>query len=88
VVAESFCSNLLNPKLLLLGQVMTAWLAPIFDEQLVVWMEPARAHDPEQTLREWETGLKFGAVTRDEYRQQVLGLAPLPGGSGPCCRPA
>jgi hypothetical protein len=83
VVAESFCSNLLNPKLLLLGQMMTAWLAPIFDEQLVVWM-----HDPEQTMCEWDTALKYGTVTRDEYRQQVLGLAPLPGGSGPCCRPA
>ena len=48
---------------------MTAWLTLAFrNERLVVWIESCRANDPEQTLKEWELGLRFGAVTQNEYR--------------------
>lgn len=81
VVAEdSFCTNAVNPLLELMGQVMTAWLSPAFGaEKLVVWIEPCRANDPEQTLKEWELGLRFGAVTQNEYRTHVLNLPEADG---------
>jgi phage portal protein BeeE len=81
VVAEdSFCTNAVNPLMELMSQVMTAWLSLAFrSEKLVVWVEPCRANDPEQTLKEWELGLKFGAVTQNEYRSHVLNLPEVTG---------
>lgn len=82
VAEESFCSNVINPLATLLSQVLTRRVAPLFaqnKEKLVIWIEPARAHDPDMKLREWELGLKTNAVGRNEYRTAVMGLPPKPG---------
>ena len=58
VAEESFCENTLNPIIELMSQVLTGWIGPRFagpNEKLIVWLEPARLHDPEQTLKEWDT---------------------------------
>lgn len=83
VVAEqSFLQNVINPCLELMSQVLTRWVVPIFapGENLVAWFEPARPNDPEMTIKEWELGLRYGTVTRNEYRQRVLSLPAEPGG--------
>ncbi len=43
------------------------------------WIEPAQPHDAENTLKQWDLGLRMGASTRNEYRVRVLNLQPLPG---------
>lgn len=77
-----FVSSTINPILENMSQVLTAWLPPLFSpgENLVVWIEPAVAHDAEQALREYQAGLAAGAVTVNEYRARILGLPPIPGG--------
>jgi phage portal protein BeeE len=75
VAEETFCQNVINPLAELFSQTVTGWLGQAESgKSLVFWLEPARAHDPEQTLREWELGLRFGAVELNEYRVRVLNL--------------
>jgi len=78
---ESLCTNVLNPLAELISQVLSKWMVPAFgDKELVVWMEPCRAHDSEITLKEWELGSARGFVTPNEYRTRVLGLPAIAGG--------
>ncbi len=82
VAEEILIANKINPLIELISGCMTEWLGPMFAsprEKLVVWIEPACAHDPELTLKRWDLGLKMGATSRNEYRVQVLNLQPLPG---------
>jgi phage portal protein BeeE len=78
VVAEqSFCSNVINPLLDLLGQVFTAKVAPVVDpsgERLVCWFEPAVASDPEMLLKRWQVGVQAGVVMANEVRVHLLNL--------------
>jgi phage portal protein BeeE len=69
-VAElHFCANTLNPKIVLISQCLTEWLAPMFGEGLTVWIEPCVPHDAEMSHR-WATLLvKASAVTGDELRR-------------------
>ncbi len=87
VVAEqSFCSNVINPLLDLLGQVFTSRIAPAFatgDERLVVWFEPAEARDEELRARRWQAALKGGIVTGNEYRVHLLNLPERSEFAGP-----
>ena len=75
-----FCLNCVNPLMTLVSEVLTAKVAPKFGENLIVWLDPARARDEELTLQTWETGLRWAMVTRDEFRSHVLALPPMPGG--------
>jgi HK97 family phage portal protein len=82
VAEEILIANKINPLIELISGCMTEWLGPMFAgprEKLVIWIEPAVAHDPELNLKRWDLGLKMGAATRNEYRVQVLNLKPLPG---------
>lgn len=81
VVEDIFCVNVLNPIALMMGQVLTAWIPKAFgDEGLVCCVEPARANDPDLTLKEWQVGLASATVTQNEYRVNVLGLPSVAGG--------
>jgi len=78
VAEKSFCSNVINPLMMLMSQVLTRWAAPLFaapDERLRIWFEEASADDREMRLREWQIGLAHGAVDAEEYRRNVLNLA-------------
>jgi HK97 family phage portal protein len=82
VAEEIFVYNKVNPLIELISGVMTQWLAPMFAgprERLVVWIEPAQPHDAENTLKQWDLGLRTGSATRNEYRTRVLNLQPLDG---------
>jgi HK97 family phage portal protein len=82
VAEESFCSNVCNPLITLLNQVLNGWVAPLFaaeGEELTIEIEPCRARDPEQTLKEWSVAATRGWVTGNEWRANILGLQPLDG---------
>ncbi|MBL8826577.1 MAG: phage portal protein [Planctomycetaceae bacterium] len=82
VAEENFCSNAINPLLEMMSQVMTAWVGSAYAsdrEKLVVWIECCKPHDAEQSLKEWEVGLKLGAATPNEYRVTVLNLPAIAG---------
>lgn len=99
VVAEqSFATNVCNPLIEIIGQTVTKWVCPLFargNERLVCWIEPVRANDPEQTLKEMTVAATRGWITGNEYRRVILGLPELPGlddiappPSPPAVRPA
>lgn len=83
-VAESnFCANVINPILILLGEVLTAWVGPRFaspGEKLTVWFDPARAKDDEISLRAWSLAAQRGFVTANEFRRNVLNIGDIEGG--------
>jgi hypothetical protein len=77
VADEIFVGNKVNPLCELISQAMTEWLGPMFAgkrERLVVWIAPAVAHDPELTLKRWESAARLGYVTGNEYRRYILNL--------------
>ena len=83
VADEIFCAAKINPLIELLSQSMTAWLGPMFAkprEKLVVWIDPAIAHDPELDLKRWELAGQMGWVSGNEYRRRVLNLKDVDGG--------
>lgn len=80
-VADSlFLENVINPLAGLIGQVMTAWIGRYFSvpgEELVLWLEEAKAQDRQQASREWKIGIDGTCVTKDEVRGHLLRLPPL-----------
>lgn len=84
---ESFCSNVCNPIIMLMNQVLNGWVVPLFQdefgaesEQLRIEIEPCRARDPEQEAKDWSIAATKGYVTPNEYRTQRLGLPVIDGG--------
>ena len=77
-----FVYQTVNPKIELLSRVLNIGVLPRFDTSgdYVLYIEPARPHDIEMELREWEDGLKYACVTVNEFRTAVLRLPCLPGG--------
>lgn len=76
---ETLCENVLNPLIELMSERLDASVAPRFGNGLTCWIEPSRAHDKELEIKEWENALKWGMVSRNEYRARLLGLEPAPG---------
>jgi phage portal protein BeeE len=86
VAEEIFVYNKVNPLIELISGALTQWFAPMFAgprERLVCWIEAAQPHDAENTLKQWDLGLRFGAATRNEYRRNVLNLQDMDGGDVP-----
>ena len=76
VAEEVFVSGAVNPLLEMIGQAMSRWVCPRFarpTERLVCWIDPAKAHDAELSLKQWEAGLRSGAVGKGEYRTRSEG---------------
>jgi hypothetical protein len=69
-----------NPRLTLLGQVMTETIARDFDPSLVVYWLDVTPKDRQQTLAEYQAAQGALAVTRNEWRQNVLDLEPFEAG--------
>ncbi len=85
VADENFLSNVVNPLLSLVNGVINKTVLPLFrrgKEQIVAWIEDGTATDPAERRADWELGYRMRATTRDEFRADVLGLPPLPDGSG------
>ena len=83
VAAESHFCNSLNPKIELLSQAFTEWLAPMFSapgERLVVWVDRCVARDDELRIKKWEIAARHSLITENEYRAELLGLDDIEGG--------
>lgn len=77
VVAESqFLSSAVNPLADAFSETATRWMGPWWDrpERLELWIAPGEPIDDELELSQWSTALSANAVSRDEYRAQILGL--------------
>lgn len=68
-----FCDVVINPKLELLGRVMTIYVVPQFsdDESLVLFFEPAVPSDPSAKTAMIERAFQTGGATRAEYRRHL-----------------
>lgn len=80
VAEKSFIDNTVAPLISLISQAFTRWLTPAFGgaEGITCFIEMPEVHDPQARLQELQLGLSSGAMLRNEYRQAVLGLPPLP----------
>jgi phage portal protein BeeE len=80
---DIYCSNCINPKLELVSQILTAFVAPRLasgSERLVLYYEPAHAYDPDLELTRWKFLAGLAAADNNEIRTS-LGLPPRPGGN-------
>jgi HK97 family phage portal protein len=84
VADEIFVGNKINPLIELISGCMTEWLGPMFAssprDKLVIWIEPACAHDPELLLKRWDLASKMGFVTKNEFRTHLLNIPAVDGG--------
>lgn len=79
---DHFCSSCINPKLELISQILTAFVAPRFaapGERLLLYYEPAHSYDPGLEIQRQQMLLGCGGLEINELRQQI-GLQPKPGG--------
>jgi len=76
------CSIVFNPIIDAISTAMTEWVGPAFVDpaRLYAWLEPCEPTDSDLELKQWSTALAKGVVTSDEYRANILGLAPKEGG--------
>jgi len=76
-VAETlFTTNVVNPLLTMVGQVLTQW-ARKHEEGTVIWLDMARANDEELNLREWDKAMVHRVATKNEFRVHILGLPEI-----------
>lgn len=68
----AFAQNTVNPILTSLGQHLTIQLARDFDRRIVIEFDPVTIADTEAIRKDWEFGMKSGAVTPNEVRQEFL----------------
>jgi phage portal protein BeeE len=83
VAEDNFISNVVNPLLEMIGEVITVWigrnetLAELGSGQDVfMWIDPAEAHDADIQIELWRLGLRFRCVNRNEFRTAMLDLSP------------
>lgn len=81
VADDHFCSNVVNPRIILLSQTMSRGLVDYFggDESDIVYMEPAVAEDVEFELTKNTELLDRGVINRNEVRS-AYGKPPLEDG--------
>lgn len=82
VADDHLCANVVNPLLQMMSQTMTKMLPPRFPagpRKLYVYIEPAKANDPDLRLAELTAADAAGAVTVNEWRA-FLNLPPKKGG--------
>lgn len=77
IVKELFCGRV-NTFLDMLSQVVSVFSEQYSDGQdkLITWWEECIPEDPELRRRQYETGVKEGHITRNEFRAE-LGLPPI-----------
>jgi len=78
---KHFADFCVNPKVELLSQMMSKFVAPHFarpGERLVVWMDSYEPDDRLTTISELSMAAKYAAVSRQEIRDIIPSLAGLP----------
>lgn len=76
---DHLCSNVINPRLNLMSEILTRWMPPLFghdDNEIVVYFEAAQSYDPEIEMRVEDLLMKWAAMSRNELRQRH-GLPPV-----------
>ena len=71
-----FCTNTVQPILNTIAGAVTEQLAPRFNPRIRAFFDECAPNNPELHKEQWETGLKYGVVSPDEYRAYI-GLKPL-----------
>lgn len=82
VADDILCSNKINPIIELLSQSLTKWLGPLFagpTERLVVWIERAKARDPQTDLQKYKLLADKESITVNELRR-AFNLPDIDGG--------
>lgn len=86
VAEDNFCACVVNPLLELLSEVMTKFIgkSKYLEDigsgvNIVIWIEPAESHDADLELARWSKAEEAGYITGNEFRTNILNLAPLPG---------
>lgn len=75
-----FFDQCINPKLQFLSQVLTEKLAKRkYDKKLCVYWHNVAPLDPVAEQQKWDSALKQGAVTYNEYRTGYLNMQALEG---------
>jgi len=75
-----FADFTINPKIELVSQVLTNFVAPRLakgGERLFLWIDPYEPEDREQTRKDVELAIKARAINRDEVRATLRGLSHL-----------
>jgi phage portal protein BeeE len=81
VADEVFCNATVNPLIQLLSQCFCKFVCPRFGDNLVAWIEDARADDVEARRADYAQLAQFGSITHNEHRA-AFGLEPLDGPEG------
>lgn len=81
---DHLCQSTVNPIIELISQTLTAWLNPILaapGERLYLFIEEARAVDPDSDRADWLALATAGACNRDELRAGLRQLPPMEAGT-------
>lgn len=76
VAHESMDWLQVNPLATLIGEAMTAKIGPLYGSEnagksLVIWIDPARAKDPELMQKRFDSVAKFGVLTKGQMREYL-----------------
>lgn len=80
---DHLCQNTVNPIIELMSQTATKWIQT-FDEpgqRTYLYIEEARAVDPDSERADWEALFDRGACSVDEFRAGIRSLPPVVNGS-------
>jgi hypothetical protein len=76
---DHLCANVINPRLMLISEIMTRWMPPLFGEdpdRTLVYFETAKAFDPDMERTNDQFLQSAGAVSRNELRAKY-GWGPI-----------
>ena len=79
---ENFAKCTINPLTELLSEFLTIFVIPRFDQaqNLIAFIEDSSGVDPDYVLQTYQAGFTNGAVSKNEFRTNVLHLPPMEGG--------
>ncbi len=82
IASENWLAHKINPLIERLSSALTHQLLPRLGEpDLLLWIEEARAHDPDQKRADLDQLAKYGALRKNELRD-AYDLPPLEGEEG------
>jgi phage portal protein BeeE len=79
-----FCDSTVNPIIEMLSQTLTAWFNPLMagpNERYYLFIEEAKASDPDAARQDWTALYGAGGCSIDELRAGILNLPPMVDGN-------
>jgi phage portal protein BeeE len=80
---DHLCQSTVNPLIELISQTLSAWMNPLLagpGERFCLFIEEARAVDPDSDRSDWEALWSAGACSKNEYRAGLRNLPPMVNG--------